>query len=106
MELILVIKREKMLEHYKNKGYIKEGENNEILYEKVYDEVLVFLGKIKEIIMTKKEKLWKYDIEKDEYMIKISLDTTFSNPLNVLTDVNRNYSHFKVQLEINQNKKE
>ncbi len=121
MEIVLSIKREKLIEHYSKKGYIKEGDDvslthlsgssielptkddNNLLYSKLYDEILSFIYKIKEIKVIKKEAKWLFDEEKDEYVIKIGVETTFSNPLNVITDINRNYYMFKIQLELKKN---
>ena len=82
------------------KGSINEGEDNCIIYAKSYNEILVFLAKIKEIKVNEKETKWYYNEESDEYIVKIGIETTFSNPLNTITDINRNYSMFKIQLEI------
>ncbi len=103
MEIVLSIKREKLIEHYSKKGYIKEGDDNNLLYSKLYDEILSFIYKIKEIKVIKKEVKWLFDEEKDEYVIKIGVETTFSNPLNVITEINRNYCMFKKQLELKKN---
>ncbi len=104
MDLILSIKREKLFEYYSKKGYINQGEDNNILYVKIYNEILVFLGKIKEIKVNQKETIWYYNEEGDEYIVKIGFETTFSNPLNAMTDINRNYSMFKIILEIKKSK--
>lgn len=94
------IQREKLIEHYKLKLDInKEFINEEIeknMYNYVFNEINDTITKIKQINII--QSGWKYDDEKKDFEVKFEINTTFENPLYVLTDINSNYAFFKLQL--------
>ncbi len=100
MEIIMNIQREKLIEHYKLKLNInKEFINEEIeknMYNYVFNEIKEVISQIKQIKMI--QSGWKYDEEKKDFEVKFEIYTTFENPLYVLTDINRNYAFFRLQL--------
>ncbi len=95
MELNLSVKREKLLKIHNEKVYNTEEEIKE-LYIRLYNEIRDFTNKNKSINILNSN--YNFDVEKDEFIIKFEINTTYDNPLNVITDINRFFSYFKIEL--------
>ncbi len=101
----MIINKDKFNEYY-NKKYgnnIIEMEGEEeinlgLKIKRIEDEIMDFMKKIKEVCIN--ENKWEMDNEKKEIIYKYDIKTTFNNPLNTITDLNRNYSNFKIVLNM------
>ncbi len=95
MDLNLSVKREKLLKIHNQNEYNTEEKIKE-LYIKLYNEIRDFTNKNKSINILNSN--YNFDVEKDEFKIKFEINTTYDNPLNVITDINRFFSYFKIEL--------